>query len=68
MPLDVHPSLAQDLIAREARYGARNYKPLDVVLSVRGTVLEPTDLVADLSLAYGFRSLIPRFTRAKRVC
>ncbi len=43
-------------------------EPQDVVLSVRGTVLEPTDLVADLSLAYGFRSLIPRFTRAKRVC
>lgn len=43
-------------------------EPLDVVLSVRGTILETHDLVADLALAYGFRSLIPRFTRAKGVC
>lgn len=43
-------------------------QPLDIVLSVRGTILEAHDLVADLALAYGFRCLIPRFTRAKRVC
>lgn len=43
-------------------------QPLDVVLSVRGTILEAHDLVADLALAYGFRCMIPRFTRAKRVC
>jgi hypothetical protein len=42
--------------------------PLDVILAIRGTILEAHDLVADLALAYGFRSLIPRFSRAKKVC
>jgi ornithine--oxo-acid transaminase len=31
--LSLSPNLAEDLIALEARYGARNYKPLDVVLT-----------------------------------
>lgn len=43
-------------------------KPLAVVVAIRGTLFEAQDIIADVSLAYGFRCFLPRFTTAKRVC
>lgn len=43
-------------------------KPLNVVVAIRGTLLDARDIIADISLAYGFRCLLSRFTEAKKVC